>query len=446
MSPALPIGREDILDSSELSHLPFDPAAFSRRLAHWFSGAQRDLPWRRAENARDPYRVLVSEFMLQQTTVAAVVPFYERFLQRFPTLQSLAEASIEDVLPLWAGLGYYQRASHLHACARTVMEQYGGDFPRGLDRVLALPGIGRYTAGAVTSIAFDAPVPLVDANVARVLARVFCIAGDLKAPVNQRQLWRHAEEIIATCGGSERAANGVAGSNCRPSVVNPALMELGALICVPRAPRCEACPVASFCAARAAGRQNELPHATPKPARVDLRDACAFIRRGGILAGIEERRPEQILLRQRPHEAKVWWRGMWELPRATVAADESGEDTLRRALRNELGLADGSIHIGPRLKTLCHGVTHHRITLDCWSVRLNVDAEVDVEQAARAVRWFTWDEIAELAVPTAMRRLLEWLRQGCAAEGRPAATQPSLWPVAREEQPTECGVIAVHPS
>ncbi|MDQ3813648.1 MAG: A/G-specific adenine glycosylase [Armatimonadota bacterium] len=367
----------------------FDRAAFARRLVRWFHRAQRDLPWRRPENVRDPYRVLVSEIMLQQTTVAAAAPYYERFIARFPTLQSLAAASIEEVLPLWAGLGYYQRVRNLHACARAVMEQYHGEFPRELDAVQALPGIGRYTAGAVTSIAFDVPAPIVDANIARVFARIFCLTGDVKAPANQRRLWQEAERLIAACASKTAA-------DCRPSVVNPALMELGALVCVPRAPRCPVCPVKEFCAAHAAGLQNELPHAAPKPQVKEQHDACAFIRRTNA-AGDEE-----ILLRQRPHEAKIWWRGMWELPRVTAKADESGEAALRRCLRDELGLEG---HVGAHLKSLRHSVTHHQITLDCWVVELE-----DHQSVPPGAQWYEWHELERLAIPSPMRRLLAWLR------------------------------------
>jgi A/G-specific adenine glycosylase len=153
----------------------FNQKQFAKVLSAWFQTAQRDLPWRHEANAHDPYRVLVSEVMLQQTTVTAVIPFYNRFLERFPDTQSLAAADLEEVLPLWAGLGYYSRARNLHACASAVMEKHGGIFPTTLKEVLALPGIGRYTAGAVLSIALDQKVPIVDANVARVLSRVLCI-------------------------------------------------------------------------------------------------------------------------------------------------------------------------------------------------------------------------------------------------------------------------------
>jgi A/G-specific adenine glycosylase len=389
---------------------------FARHLARWFDKAQRDLPWRHPENARDPYRVLVSEVMLQQTTVAAVVPFYERFLARFPDVQSLAESSLEDVLPMWAGLGYYQRARLLHRCAQTVVEQHGGVFPRELSQVLALPGVGRYTAGAVTSIAFDAPSPIVDANVARVFSRVFLIEGDLKARQPQTQLWNKAEALMEACAESTRedAEDDIEDESLLPSIVNPALMELGALICTPRAPRCPVCPVAEFCAAHATGRQNELPHAVAKPQTIELRDVCIFISRDDAST-----HQEQVLLRQRPHEAKVWWRGMWELPRLTAREDESSEDAVRR-LCEELGLSEESFSVGSCLRTVQHGVTHHHITLECWGVSLLGDGQ------PQHARWFPWVETADLALPSSMRRLLAWLHKHPAPQDK-AAQQPSLW-------------------
>ncbi|HEX8834633.1 MAG TPA: A/G-specific adenine glycosylase, partial [Abditibacteriaceae bacterium] len=368
----------------------FDYAAFVVSLAGWFAGAQRDLPWRHAVNARDPYRVVVSEFMLQQTTVAAVVPFYHRFLARFPTVETLGEASLEDVLPFWAGLGYYQRARNLHALARAVAERHGGVFPRELDDVLALPGVGRYTAGAVTSIAFDAPSPIVDANVARVFSRIFLVEGDLKGKAATERLWHEATSVVNACSEEHK-----------PSVVNPALMELGALVCTPRSPRCDACPVSAFCGAFATGRQNELPFIAPKRAPVDLFDACVFIQSTAEFEADEPR----VLLRQRPHDAKVWWRGMWELPRITAHEDESTAEAATRLLRDELGL--GEVKAGSLLKTVRHGVTHHRITLDCYGV----DVDIEPVTEPRGAQWFSWDEIEHLALPAAMKSLLRWLRR-----------------------------------
>ena len=354
-------------------------AVFARQLCEWFALAQRDLPWRHEANARDPYRVLVSEIMLQQTVVATVIPFYERFLQRFPTIQTLAAASLEDVLPLWAGLGYYSRARNLHKLAQVVVQKHAGIFPRELTEVLELPGVGRYTAGAVTSIAYGAPSPIVDANVARVFARLFFIEGDIKSAANQQKLWLEAEKTVQI--GHKNA--------CAPSQLNPALMELGALICTPKNPKCGDCPVAIFCAARKQNRQNEVPQFAPKREKVFLRDACVFILRD-----------DKIFLRQRPHDAKIWWRGMWELPRITARENESSEEALTRLLADELQIQG---NIGTLLKTVSHGVTHHNITLDCFAV----ESENEPQNGA----WFTFAQTETLAMPSAMRKLAQWLQK-----------------------------------
>ena len=348
---------------------------FTSQLTRWFVTSQRDLPWREADNARDGYRVLVSEVMLQQTTVTAVIPFYLRFLERFPNAQTLAGVEIDEVLPFWAGLGYYSRARNLHAAARAVMDRHGGIFPQDLDKVLALPGVGRYTAGAVCSIAFDQQVPIVDANVARVLARVLCIEGDVKASSAQAQLWHEAEELVKT--------------SKQPSQFNPAMMELGALICVPKNPRCEVCPVSKFCCAFKTKRQNELPHITPKKIETQLHDVCFFY---GNADG--------VLLRQRSTEntAKNWWKGMWELPRLTVSDSENTVSTIKRLL----GEMKIEAEVGGLLKSLKHGVTTHAITLDCFEIR-------EADFSASEARMFTWEEIQELAVPSTMRKLLDWL-------------------------------------
>lgn len=378
----------------------FDRADFARRLTKWFRAEQRDLPWRRPENARDPYRVLVSEFMLQQTTVAAVIPYYERFLDRFPTLESLAAADSQQVLELWSGLGYYKRARNLHGCARVVTDRHAGVFPMDLAEVMALPGIGRYTAGAVTSIAFDAVAPIVDANVARVLARILALEGDLKSKANQLRLWQEAEQILIE--GSRKSRWG-----SRPSVINPALMELGALVCPPRAPRCTECPVETYCLARAQGRENVLPQVAEKTQPVALRDVCAYVTSAD----------ERVLLRQRGAslESRNWWQGMWELPRTTIGAGESPDEALHRLLHDEI--APGvrlKITPGPLLKTMRHGVTHHRITLDCHQV----DCSLPVQTALPAAQWYSWSEVETLALPSVMRRLLGWLRTHATEAGQ----------------------------
>ncbi len=366
---------------------PLERARFARELCAWFEAQQRALPWREPPNARDPYRVLVSEVMLQQTTVAAVVPFYQRFIARFPTLQVLAAAQIDDVLPLWAGLGYYSRARNLHAAARAVVENHGGVFPRELAQVRALPGIGRYTAGAVTSIAFDAPNPIVDANVARVLARVLAIDGDIKTPATLARIWDESLRLV------EASAQ----AGCKPSRFNPAMMELGALICRPREPLCGACPVAPCCLARAQNRQHELPRLKPRSKPRPLLDACAFAMR-------EEAGLELILMRQRGHEPGIWWRGMWELPRTTVQPDETPRAALKRLLRDELKLP-ASVGDQPPLARLKHGVTVYEVSLECF------EARVDGFEARPDLRWLSWAASRELAVPSPMRRLMETLHK-----------------------------------
>jgi A/G-specific adenine glycosylase len=263
--------------------------------------------------------------------------------------------------------------------AQVVVQEHNGEFPRELHKVLKLPGVGRYTAGAVTSIAYDAPSPIVDANVARVFSRLFLLEGALKSGANQQKLWMEAEKTVRI--GKE--------NGCAPSQLNPALMELGALICTPKNPKCDKCPVRDFCAAYKTDRQNELPHATPKRQQVLLRDACAFLHRDG-----------QVFLRQRPHDAKIWWRGMWELPRVTAREEESIEEALQRMLREELEI---EAPVDALLKSISHGVTHHQITLDCFAVQS--------EKEPQGGHWFSFDETEDLAMPSAMRRLIQWLQK-----------------------------------
>lgn len=353
---------------------------FARSLEEWFAHAQRDLPWRQAQNARDPYRVLVSEIMLQQTTVAATIPFYQRFLIRFPDIASLSAANTDEVLTLWAGLGYYSRARNLHRAAQIVCEKHDGIFPKIFDEVLALPGVGRYTAGAILSIAFDQAEPIVDANVARVLARVLCLEGEIKNSENQKKLWKEAATLVK--------------ASTHPAQFNPAMMELGALVCTPQNPRCDICPVSDFCRAFSAGRQNELPHIAAKKPPIQLRDVCVFLQRDG-----------HVLLRRRSEDRspKNWWRGMWELPRATCEDDESTQSVAARAL--------STLHIeaeiGEPIKTLKHTVTVHAIKLECRQATLQSFEQSD------DVQLFEWDEIHELALPSTMRKLLAWLRVNC---------------------------------
>ena len=233
-------------------------AAFRKQLLAWFRQSQRNLPWRRT---RDPYCVWLSEIMLQQTRVAAVIPYYERFLERFPNLHALAGGPEEEVLRLWSGLGYYSRARNLHEAAQRVVAEHGGEFPSRMEDVLALPGIGNYTAAAILSIAFEQKQAVLDGNVARVLARQGAIRGDLRSGRRWRKLQKCADAYLAAKS---------------PGDWNQAMMELGATLCSPKSPQCLLCPVAQFCEARKRGIADLLPEKRKKRATVEIRLAAAI--------------------------------------------------------------------------------------------------------------------------------------------------------------------------
>jgi A/G-specific adenine glycosylase len=284
-----------------------------RALLAWYDAHKRPMPWR---DRVTPYRTWVSEIMLQQTTVAAVTPKYERFIARFPDIKTLAAASEDEVLEMWAGLGYYTRARNLRKAAREIVSSHGGVFPDDFAAVLGLPGVGRYTAGAIASIAFGKPHPVLDGNVARVFARWFALEDDVKAPSTQKALWARAEELL---------------DRSRPGDWNQALMELGATVCLPESPRCGACPVADRCEARERGTQDALPNTGKKKQPVDLSWTCLWIEDAG-----------RVLLWRRA-QTERFLRGHWALPEA-------------RHLR---GAKAGAL-----LKTVRHTITHHRITLE----------------------------------------------------------------------------------
>jgi A/G-specific adenine glycosylase len=261
----------------------------SDALGAWFDRIARDLPWRRT---RDPYAVWLSEVMLQQTRVETVIPYYERFLRRFPTVLELAAADLDEVLAMWSGLGYYRRARALHLAAREVTERYAGAFPAEAAALRSLPGVGAYTAGAIASIAFERREPLVDGNVARVLARIEGIDDDIRGATGARRLWEAAARLLP---------------EDRPGRFNQALMELGATVCAPRSPRCGACPVDGLCAARAEGREEELPIVGPRPDVPAVSMVAAVVRAG-----------RRALLVRRAEEGLFG--GLWEPPMVEAAS------------------------------------------------------------------------------------------------------------------------------
>jgi A/G-specific adenine glycosylase len=308
-------------------------SALRTKLLAWYRAHRRDLPWRRT---RDPYEIWISEAMLQQTRVETVIPYWQRFLARFPDVAALATADVDDVISIWAGLGYYSRARNLHRAAQLVMERHAGQLPDDVDRLRELPGVGRYTAGAIASIAFDRPAPVVDGNAARVLTRLFGIAADLRSRAVQQRLWSEAEQLAR---GEE------------PGALNQALMELGAVLCTPRAPRCPGCPWAQHCTAHARGNAEVLP----------VRSRRVPVRRVEAVAGLLQRHG-RVLAVKRPQRGLLG--GLWELPGGERSADgEPPVRTLARALREGIGLG---IREAEPLGTIEHAFTHRILRLHVY--------------------------------------------------------------------------------
>ncbi|HXT60247.1 MAG TPA: A/G-specific adenine glycosylase [Pirellulales bacterium] len=309
--------------------------AFRRRLLAWYRRNARDLEWR---NSRDPYRIWVSEIMLQQTQVATVADYFTRFLTAFPNVEALAAAPEEQVLRLWEGLGYYRRARQMHRAAKAIVNEHGGHFPRELETVLALPGIGRYTAGAITSIAFDAAAPILEANTVRLFSRLLAYRGDPRQSHGQQILWAFAEDLLPRQGSGE---------------LNQALMELGSLVCTPRKPACERCPAMSLCPTHRDKLQDFVPLAPRKPNVEHVREAALVVRRR-----------RRVLLMRRGEGGR--WAGLWDFPRFGLSAAEG--DALDRELAAKLRELTGVVaRPRERIATLRHGVTRFRIALDCYA-------------------------------------------------------------------------------
>ena len=324
--------------------LPNQALPFRSALLRWFRRHGRDLPWR---HTRDPYAILVSELMLQQTTVAAVIPYFQRWLQRFPDFATLAAASESDVLHAWQGLGYYARARNLHATAKIIATSHGGIFPESVERTRALPGLGRYTANAVATFAFDQSVPIVEANTARTLSRLMNLQLMIDSAAGQARLWELATAVVP-----KRAAG----------IYNSALTDLGAQICISGKPRCDLCPVRAFCGAIDPAT---LPRKKSRTPIVELTEHHGFTLRNG-----------RILLEQ----SRVRWRGMWMLPRLAASPER------------------------PRpLHSAEFPFTHHRITLQVHA------APQEAACVDESHRWFSLEELATIPMPSPHRRALDHL-------------------------------------
>jgi A/G-specific adenine glycosylase len=340
----------------------------ARKLTRWFDQQGRDLPWRRR---RDPYAVWISEIMLQQTQVKTVIPYYRRWMRALPRVADLARARPQRVLKLWEGLGYYRRARHAQAAARIIVKQHGGRFPENLQDLLALPGVGRYTAGALCSIAFNQPAPILDGNVRRLLSRLLGVAGDARA-VNAA-LWRAAQELVSTGGG-------------QPAKLNQGLMELGALICLPRQPKCPDCPLRRDCWARRENRIADFPAPARREPLTHRRFIALVARRGG-----------RFLVRRRP--AGGVNAGLWEFPNFEAPAKAGNLSRLAAPFRIARG--------GPFFR-LRHSITRYRMLLEGFQARLPGGAVSGLALG----EWKTPAELQRLALTSAHRKLLQAASRG----------------------------------
>jgi A/G-specific adenine glycosylase len=375
---------------------PHHRKAFREDLADWFEDNSRELPWR-AEDDRDrrnPYHVWLAEVMLQQTRVAQVESYFERFLDAFPTLEALAAADLDEVLLQWEGLGYYSRARNFHSAVREVSVHYNGSIPEDEKDFKALPGVGDYTAAAVLSLAFRRPLAAVDGNVVRVLTRVFGIEDDVTSGRTRRRLQELAAALLETRD---------------PGRYNESVMELGATVCVPRNPKCGVCPLETCCVASARGTQNLYPVKSARPTIPHYDIAVAIITND----------QGEILVQQRPLDAMLG--GLWEFPGGKVEDGETPADAAVREAREELGL---EIVLDGALPPFRHAYSHFRITMHGFEAR-RLAGEA-VHHRGALIRWVSPSALDGFAFPRANRRLLEVLRNRPA--GRTLSPQPTAQP------------------
>jgi A/G-specific adenine glycosylase len=351
-----------------------DSDALRRELLQWWDSNKVDLPWR---HTRDPYAIWVAEIMLQQTQIVTVIPYYLRWLERFPNVQLLANASLNDVLKAWEGLGYYSRARNLHTAAQTVVSKFEGQIPNNVDQLLKLKGIGRYTAGAIASIAFSQPVPVLDGNVIRVLSRLYDLDADVSTTATKNDLWQIAGELVPAK---------------RPGEFNQALMELGQRVCLPVAPQCRQCPLYKSCLAWKHGTQLERPIRPPRR-RVPHYDMTA-----GIIKGEDDR----FLITRRPLDGLLG--GLWGFPGGRKKGDENLPDALIRQICGTLGI---KIEIEGSLTTVKHAYTHFRITLHAFNARFIGGQPSNYGVSDHA--WVHLEDVEQFAIARTDRKIIDHL-------------------------------------
>jgi A/G-specific adenine glycosylase len=360
----------------------------TNKLHTWYQRSHRDLPWRRS---RDPYCIWVSEVMLQQTQVATVLPYYDRFVTRFPDVATLAAAPLDDVLKLWEGLGYYARARNLHAAARAVVEQFAGQVPRDSGTLRSLPGVGEYIAAAVASIAFGEPIAVVDGNVKRVIARLYAIDASIDRPEGAREVRRHADALLL---------------RDHPGDFNQAMMEFGATVCRPVAPLCNDCPVSGACAGLATGSPEAFPRRDARRAVPTQRIAVGVVMHEG-----------RVLITRRAETGMLG--GLWEFPGGKIAEGESPEDACRREIKEEVDL---EVDVRERVAQVTHAYTHLKVKIDVFECHytggaVQLDGPTDF-------RWILLEETAQYAFPRANHKFLKTLRERAGGDASATRDKP----------------------
>jgi A/G-specific adenine glycosylase len=348
-------------------------SALRQSLLDWYAASGRTLPWRQTQ---DPYAIWISEVMLQQTQVKTVIPYYERWLEQFPTIDLLAKAEQQQVLKAWQGLGYYARARNLHRAAQVIVTEHGGIFPTELAIVITLPGIGRTTAGGILSAAFNQATPILDGNVKRVLARLVALPVPPSKALNV--LWQHSTDLL---------------DPQHPRDFNQALMDLGATLCTPKHPACLICPWQRYCEAYNLNKQSEIP----------MTESRATVPHKSIGVAVIWNNAGQVLIDRRRQEGLLG--GLWEFPGGKVEPGETIEDCIVREIREELGI---EISVGKHLITLDHAYTHFRVTLNVHHCQhlSGIPEAIECDE----IRWVSVAELDQFPFPKANEHIIAALR------------------------------------
>jgi A/G-specific adenine glycosylase len=349
-------------------------SAVRRKMLKWFDDHQRDLPWRKNKS---PYRIWVSEIMLQQTQVATVMDYYKRFIRQFPTVKKLAASDESVVLKYWEGLGYYRRARQMHAAAKIIVDRHDGKFPTEFDAVHALPGIGRYTAGAILSIALDQRQPILEGNTIRVFARLMTMASDPRTTQNQKALWEFSESLLP---------------RKRVGDFNQSLMELGSEVCHPKRPKCLLCPISDHCPTFIQGLQEKIPTVGKKTKYESIHEAVVVVRR-----------KNKYLIRQ--CDSGERWAGLWDFPRYSLGNGDSPAQVGEK-LKAQTGL---TANLQPSSQQIKHAVTRFRITLSCFSTD---QVTGRLKASSSPIKWMTVEEIERTPMSVTGRKIANSLANG----------------------------------